>query len=188
MPVISDPGAIVVQVAVAAGFEVVVVPGPTAVSAAVALSGFGSGRYVFEGFLPRKGKERAAQLREIVDERRMIVLYEAPHRIERTLTDLAEVLDGARQCIVARELTKLHETVWRGSLAEAAAAHAEPRGEYVIVIDQAAPAAEATDDELRHAVAEAVAAGSSKKDAAAQVALSRGVARNRVYKLATESG
>lgn len=187
MPVISDPGAVAVAAAVDAGFEVVVVPGPTAVSAALAVSGFGSGRYVFEGFLPRKGRDRQTRLDEIANEPRIVVFYEAPHRIERTLTDLAAVMDPSRRCVVARELTKMHETVWRGALAQAAQANAEPRGEYVVVVDQAAPKAEVTDDELSAAVAEAIAAGSSKKDAAATVARSHGVGRNRVYDLATRT-
>lgn len=185
MPVISDPGAVAVAAVVAAGFDVVVVPGPTAASSAVALSGFGATRYAFEGFLPRKGAERKLLLRELADERRMIVLYEAPHRIERTLGDLAEVLDEQRRCVVARELTKLHEEVWRGRIGEAAAAHGAPRGEYVIVIDQAAPAAEPTDDELVVAIGQALADGMSTKDAAAHVADRFGVGRNRVYELAT---
>lgn len=185
MPVISDPGAVAVAAVVAAGFDVVVVPGPTAASSAVALSGFAGTRYAFEGFLPRKGAERKLRLRELADERRMIVLYEAPHRIERTLGDLAEVLDPLRRCVVARELTKLHEEVWRGRLGEAASANREPRGEYVIVIDQAAPAAEPTDDELVAAIEHALADGLSTKDAAAHVAGRFGVGRNRVYELAT---
>lgn len=184
MPVISDPGAVAVAAAVDAGYEVVVVPGPTAVSAALAVSGFGSGRYVFEGFLPRKGRERQLRLDELANEPRIIVLYEAPHRIERTLRDLAESLDPQRRCIAARELTKMHENVWRGALADAAPAHAEPRGEYVIVVDQAAPPKEATDDQLTQAVAAALSGGMSKKDAAAAVARSHGVGRNRVYELA----
>ncbi len=184
MPVISDPGAVAVAAAVDAGFEVVVVPGPTAVSAALALSGFGSGRYVFEGFLPRKGRERQTRLDQLVDEQRIIVLYEAPHRVERTLTDLADALDPQRRCVVARELTKMHENVWRGTLAEAAAGNSEPRGEYVIVVDQGAPAPQATDEQLAAAVQLALDQGMSKKDAAASVARSHGVGRNRVYDLA----
>lgn len=186
MPVISDPGALAVAAVVEAGFEVIVVPGPTAVSAAVAVAGFSSGRYVFEGFLPRKGGERQQRLEELADEPRIIVLYEAPHRIERTLGDLAQALDGARRCVVARELTKLHEEVWRGELAEAAAAHADPRGEYVIVIDAAAPRPEATDDELVAALSEAMSTGLSKRDAIAHVVADTKAARNRVYELATK--
>lgn len=185
MPVISDPGALAVAIAVEAGFDVVVVPGPTAVSAAVALSGFGSGRYVFEGFLPRKGRERQLRIDDIAHESRIIVLYEAPHRIERTLGELAEALDSQRRCIVARELTKMHEEVWRGTLAEAAGAHAEPRGEYVIVIDAAAPKPEATDADLVSALGEALGSGLSRRDAVAEVVAATNAARNRVYDLAT---
>jgi 16S rRNA (cytidine1402-2'-O)-methyltransferase len=184
MPVISDPGAVAVAAAVDAGFEVVVVPGPTAVSAALAVAGFGSGRYVFEGFLPRKGRERQIRLDELADERRIIVLYEAPHRVERTLADLATATDAARHCVVARELTKMHESVWRGTLGQASLANADPRGEYVIVIDQGVPAPEVTDDQLVAAVVQSLAEGMSKKDAAANVARLHGVGRNRVYELA----
>jgi len=186
MPVISDPGAIAVKAASDAGFEVVVIPGPTAVSAALAVAGFSSGRYVFEGFLPRKGQERRMLLNELADEQRIVVLYEAPHRIERTLTDLAEALDHARHCAVARELTKMHEEVWRGPLGAAADAHTEPRGEYVIVIDQAAPRSEPTDADLVDALVSAIAGGATKKDAATAVAGSHGVGRNRVYELANQ--
>lgn len=186
MPVISDPGAIAVAAAVEAGFDVVVVPGPSAVSAAVAISGFGSGRYVFEGFLPRKGREREQRIEELATERRIIVLYEAPHRIERTLADLATRLSPHRGCVVARELTKMHEQVWRGVLGEAAAAHADPRGEYVIVVDAAAPAPEASDADLESALRDAMETGLSRRDAIAQVVAATGAARNRVYDLATK--
>lgn len=185
MPTISDPGALVVAAVVDAGFEAVVVPGPTASSAALALSGFSAGRYVFEGFLPRKGRERSTRVAELAKERRMIVLYEAPHRVERTLTEMAEVLDGARGCVVARELTKLHEAVWRGRIDQAVAALGEPRGEYVVVIDAAAEPDEATDEILEAALAAVFAQGLSTKDAARAVAEDHGVGRRRVYELAT---
>jgi len=185
MPVISDPGAAAVAAAAAAGFEVVVVPGPTAVSSALAVAGFSGTRYVFEGFLPRKGRERTLRLDELATEPRIVVLYEAPHRIARTLADLADALDASRHCVVARELTKMHEEVWRGNLSAASTAHQDPRGEYVIVIDEAAPAAAATDDDLITALEQAVAAGATKKDAAADVARRFGAGRNRVYDLAT---
>lgn len=185
MPTISDPGALLVAAVADTGHEIVVVPGPTAVSSALAVSGFAAGRYVFEGFLPRKGGERTRRLAELAAEPRMIVLYEAPHRIERTLTDLAGSLEGDRGCVVARELTKLHESVWRGSLADAAAGVGEPRGEYVIVIDAAAPAGPVDDATLLAAVEAARAEGLSTKDAAAQVAATHGVGRRRVYELAT---
>lgn len=185
MPVISDPGALAVAEAVAAGFEVVVVPGPTALSAALALAGFGAARHVFEGFLPRKGGERRARLRNLADETRMIVLYEAPHRVQRTLEDLASVVGADRRCVVARELTKVHESVWRGVLGEAAPAHDEPRGEYVIVIDEAEPADGPSDDDIRTAIDDALAEGMSRKDAVAHVAAELAVPKNHVYTLAT---
>lgn len=185
MPVISDPGAVAVAAAVDAGFDVIVIPGPTAVSAAVALAGFATTRYAFEGFLPRKGGERRARLAELASEQRMVVLYESPHRIERTLGDLAETMGADRRCVVARELTKLHEDVWRGPLGGAAHAHGDPRGEYVIVVDEAPPLPEASDEVLLEAIEAARAEGMSTKDAASRVAERYDVARNRVYALAT---
>lgn len=185
MPTISDPGALVVAAASAAGFDVVVVPGPTAVSSALALSGFASGRYVFEGFLPRKGAARAQRLGELATEARIVVLYEAPHRLVRTLDDLAEHLDGDRLCVVARELTKLHEEVWRGTLSDAGSLVRDPRGEYVIVIDTAPAPPEVDDEVLAEAVANEQLNGMSTRDAAATVAKRFGVGRRRVYELAT---
>lgn len=187
MPTISDPGAIVVAAVAEAGFDVVVIPGPTAVSAALSLSGFGSGRYVFEGFLPRKGAMRGQRLAELATEDRMIVLYEAPHRLVRTLADLAGHVDGARSCIVARELTKLHEEVWRGPLSEAADGVGEPRGEYVVVVDVAPEKPVADDSTLAAAVTAEQNNGLSTRDAAATVAKRFGVGRRRVYELATRS-
>lgn len=184
MPTISDPGAFAVAAASQAGYDAVVVPGPTAVSAALSLTGFSAGRYVFEGFLPRKGRERSERLRDLAGERRMVVLYEAPHRLVRTLTDLAATIDSSRDCVVARELTKLHEQVWRGSLSEAAEGVGEPRGEYVIVIDQAAERAAASDEDLIAAVAAAKVDGASTRDAVAAVADQFAVGRRRVYELA----
>ncbi len=150
-------------------------------------SGLPTGRFVFEGFLPRKGSGRAERLAELAGERRTLVLYEAPHRLVRTLSDLAEALGADRRVALARELTKLHEEVWRGTLAEARARAGEvaPRGEYVVVVDGAPAPVEATDDELVAALAEAAAAGRSTRDAATWVAGRFGVPRRRVYDLAT---
>ncbi len=187
MPAISDPGARIVAAAASAGHEVVAVPGPTAVSSAIALSGFTATRWGFEGFLPRKGSDRSRHLALLAEETRMLVFYEAPHRIERTLEDLAGVLGRSRRCIVARELTKMHESVWRGLLGDAAVAASEPRGEYVIVVDQGEPPPPATDDDLAKAVASAQARGLSTRDAASEVATAFGVGRRRVYELANSS-
>jgi len=186
MPGVSDPGEFLVSRAIAAGVTVEVVPGPSAVLHALVASGLTTSRFVFEGFLPRKGSGRALRLRELSQEHRTAVLFEAPHRLEKTLNDLAEVCGGERRIVLARELTKLHEEIWRGSLAEAIA-HCEdvdPRGEYVLVLDGAPPAAEATEEEIREAVELALGRGLSKKDAAAEVAELFAVARNRVYEIA----
>ena len=119
MPGISDPGERLVRAAVAAGHIVEVVPGPSAAVTALVASGLATGRYAFEGFLPRKGSGRSGRLAEIAVERRTTVLYEAPHRVARTLADLAGACGPDRRVAIARELTKLHEEVWRGSLGDA---------------------------------------------------------------------
>ena len=189
MPAVSDPGAELVAAAAAAGIDTVVVPGPTAATAAVALSGLPSGRWVFEGFLPRKGSGRAERLAELAAETRTAVLYEAPHRVARTVADLLGACGSDRRVVLARELTKLHEEVFRGTLAEAAArldAH-EPRGEFVIVLAGGTPSVEATDDELRAALAVEREAGASTRDAVATVASAYGTAKRRVYDLAVRS-
>jgi len=185
MPGVSDPGEFLVSKAVEAGIDIEVVPGPSAVLHALVISGLATSRFVFEGFIPRKGSSRATRLREIAQEQRTVVLFEAPHRLERTLGDLRGVCGGDRRVVLARELTKMHEEIWRGSLAEAMTrcGEVDPRGEYVLVLDGAAPKADATDDELREAVREALAKGASKRDAAAGVADAFAVSRKRVYDL-----
>ena len=119
-PGISDPGARLVRAAIEGDHPVTVVPGPAAAVAAVVLSGLPADRFVMEGFLPRRGHERAERLAALAGERRTTVLYEAPHRLARTLADLVATLGPDRPVAVCRELTKLHEEVWRGSLGEAA--------------------------------------------------------------------
>ena len=185
MPGVSDPGEFLVSKAIEAGVTVEVVPGPSAVLHALVASGLTTSRFVFEGFLPRKGSGRALRLRELADEHRTAVLFEAPHRLAKTLNDLAEVCGGQRRIVLARELTKLHEEIWRGSLAEALTrcGEVDPRGEYVLLLDGAAPRADATDDELRQAARESLAKGASKRDAAAAVADVFAVSRKRVYDL-----
>lgn len=186
MPGVSDPGEFLVSKAIDAGITVEVVPGPSAVLHALVASGLTTSRFVFEGFLPRKGSGRALRLRELTDEKRTAILFEAPHRLEKTLNDLAEVCGVERRIVLARELTKLHEEIWRGSLGTAIqrCAEVDPRGEYVLVLEGALPAAEATDDQLREAVKLSIGRGLSKKDAAAEVAELFAVARNRVYEIA----
>ena len=186
MPGVSDPGEFLVSRAIEAGVTVEVVPGPSAVLHALVASGLTTSRFVFEGFLPRKGSGRALRLREVSEEHRTVVLFEAPHRLEKTLNDLADVCGGERRIVLARELTKLHEEIWRGTVSAAIerCAEVDPRGEYVLVLEGAPPAAEATEEEIREAVELALGRGLSKKDAAAEVAELFAVARNRVYEIA----
>lgn len=190
MPAISDPGERLVRAVAEAGFEIEAVPGPSAVVAGLVVSGLPTGRYVFEGFLPRKGRARTERLSELADESRTIVLFEAPHRLTRTLTDLVEVLGAERQVVLARELTKLHEEVWRGRLGEALdrAGEVEPRGEYVIVVAGSPRVAEAGDDVLVEAIRAELDSGITTRDAAVEVAHRFGVARRRVYELAMALG
>jgi 16S rRNA (cytidine1402-2'-O)-methyltransferase len=185
-PGISDPGMRLVRAVVDAGYAVTAVPGPAALVMALVLSGIDTTRFVFEGFLPRSGGERTTRLAEIAGERRTIVLYEAPHRVERTVADLAESLGGERRVALARELTKLHEEVWRGSLHDAAAHLAEvgPRGEYVLVVEGAPAPAPASDDALLESLRAHLAAGTDRRSAIAAVVAETGAAKNRVYDLA----
>lgn len=187
-PAISDPGERLVRAVAEAGLAVEAVPGPSAVVAALVVSGLPSARFAFEGFLPRRGAERARRLAELATERRTVVLYEAPHRLARTLADLTEVCGQDRAVAVCRELTKLHEQVTRTTLGEAAATAADvtPRGEHVVVLAGAAAPADPSDEQLRAALGSARAGGASTRDAVAAVAERFSVARNRVYDLATD--
>jgi 16S rRNA (cytidine1402-2'-O)-methyltransferase len=190
MPGISDPGERLVTAALAAGVAVEVVPGPSAALAALVVSGLPTARFAFEGFLPRKGRQRAARLAELTAEARTVVLFEAPHRLEGTLADLAAALGPDRPVAVAREITKRFETVWRGTLGEAAGTagdRPEARGEQVIVLGPALPVeiTEPDDEAVEGALRAELAGGASTRDAAAVVAGRLGITRRRVYALAT---
>jgi 16S rRNA (cytidine1402-2'-O)-methyltransferase len=188
MPAISDPGERLVKAATAAGHEVGVVPGPSAALSALVVSGLPTGRFCFEGFLPRKGKARADRLAELASERRTIVLFEAPHRIRQTLDDLVEGLGPLRRVAVARELTKLFEEVWRGTLegARARFGAGDARGEFVLVIDGAPPQPEPADETIEGEVQALLAAGMDKRSAVAEVTQKLDVPKRRVYDLATK--
>ncbi len=190
MPGISDPGERLVAAAVRAGHRIEVVPGPSAGVAALVGSGLPTGRYVFEGFLPRKGRARTERLAALAVEERTIVVYESPHRVADTLADLGAAFGPNRRVVVAREITKLHEEFWRGSLEGAVqwAMSENPRGEIVLVVDGAPRRVGATDAELVEALTAAVAAGDSTRDAAAGVAANFGVPKRRVYDLALGLG
>lgn len=186
MPGISDPGMVLVRAAIAAGHDVSVVPGPDAATSALVLSGLDTTRFVFEGFLPRSGKDRAERLASVAHEQRTTVIYEAPHRITRTVHDLAEACGAIRRVALAREITKLHEEVWRGSLAEACV-HVdavEPRGEYVVVLEGAPAPAEATDERIVNLLRTAIEGGADRRAAIATVMQATGAAKRRVYDLA----
>jgi 16S rRNA (cytidine1402-2'-O)-methyltransferase len=185
-PGISDPGERLVQAAIAAGYTVSAAPGPSAAVMAISISGLPAGRWVFEGFLPRSGGGRTARLGALTGEQRTVVLYEAPHRLAQTLGQLAAICGADRAVVLARELTKLHEEVWRGTLATAVAhsAAVEPRGEYVIVLAGASPAGPSTDADVVEALEARLAAGLDRKTAVAEVAAELQVAKRQVYSLA----
>lgn len=186
MPGVSDPGQRVVAAVAAAGLPVEIVPGPTAVVSALVASGLVTDRFVFEGFLERKGVTRAQQLAEIAVQPRTVVFYESPKRVAKTLVDLLSACGPDRPVAVARELTKLHETVVRGALSDVAdeIAATTPKGEFVIVVSGALPPViDWADDDLRREVERLVVAGASTRDAVAQVAASTGVSRRRIYDL-----
>ena len=186
MPGISDPGERLVAAAAEAGHVVEVVPGPSAAIAALVARGLPTGRFAFEGFLARKGSARTGRLRELAGERRTVVLYEAPHRLVATLGDLASALGSDRRVAVGRELTKLHEQVWRGTLAEAQAwAEAvTPKGELVLVVDGAPEDAPADDEAVGAARRGRHAAGAPPRGAGAEVSALLGVPKRRAYELA----
>jgi 16S rRNA (cytidine1402-2'-O)-methyltransferase len=184
LPGISDPGERLVRAAADAGVVVSVVPGPSAAAAALVISGLPTGRWVFEGFLPRKGAERTARLAAVAGEARTTVLYEAPHRLRTMLRALADACGGERRVVLVRELTKLHEEVWRGTLAEAAGLEAEPRGEYVVVLDGAPLPEPVTDDEIEAALAARLALDGDRRAAVSGTALDLGVPKRRVYEAA----
>jgi 16S rRNA (cytidine1402-2'-O)-methyltransferase len=188
-PAISDPGERMVRAAINAGHVVHATPGPAAFVMAATLSGLPTARIAFDGFLPRSGAERRERLTEVSRERRTTVLYEAPHRLERTLVDLAEACGDDRQVVLGRELTKLHEEFWRGSLSESVehARTVEPRGEYVLILaPHATDEIDITDHMIREELTSRTSRGLSKRDAIDEVTAALGVARKRVYALAVE--
>jgi 16S rRNA (cytidine1402-2'-O)-methyltransferase len=189
MPGVSDPGAMLVRACREAGLPVEVVPGPSAALTALALSGFDADRFVFEGFLPRKGRARSERLGAVAAETRTVVLFEAPGRVGTTLADLAAVCGRDRPVCIARELTKRFEESWWGDLAGGAALAltGEPRGEHVLVLaGRVGVAAEMSADSLAEAVREALARGLSARDAAAEVSAMHDVPKRRAYDLAVE--
>ena len=189
-PAISDPGEDLVYACAQAGVAVVSIPGPCALITALAASGLPTGRFTFEGFLPMNRKNRRAHLEALRGEGRTMLFYEAPHKLAATLRDLRDTLGPGRPVALCRELTKLHEEIWRTTLGEAADRYAQeaPRGEFVLVVQGEAPVEEAPDlDAGLERVAALREEGLSLRDAARQAAKELGLARNALYQRALEA-
>ena len=186
MPGISDPGERLVAAAAAANHAVDVVPGPSALIAALVVSGLSTSRFSFEGFLPRKGTARAQRLAEVAGDLRTTVLFEAPHRIRQTVADLAGAAGYSRRMALVSELTKMHEEVWRGTLAGAIEhlSTKEPRGEYVVVLDGAPPPEPADESDVEAALRARLDAGTDKRVAITEVTATLGVPKRVVYDIA----
>jgi len=188
-PALSDPGGRLVRAALAAGATVSAVPGPSAALAALVVSGLPTDRFCFEGFLPRRGGDRRRRIEAVAHEARTVIIYEAPGRLGATMGELLGSCGPERSVVVARELTKLHEEVWRGTLGEAAVffGAGEVRGEVVVVLAGAPDDGHVPDDaEVTGALGERLGAGDTVRDAAATVAEQLGISRRRAYDLALE--
>jgi len=189
-PAISDPGYELVREAIARGVMVTPIPGPSALLAALVVSGFATDAFVFIGFLPRKDGDRARLLAANANDTRTLLCLESPHRLLESLADIQREL-GNRRIAVCRELTKLYEEIFRGTVAEAIThfGAGEVRGEITLVLEgrQAEASTEVWDDErVRHALRDLIALGIERKDAAKQIAQQSGLDRRELYKIATE--
>ena len=184
MPLISDPGGEIVALCVKEDVPVRVVPGPSAVISALAVSGLETGRFAFEGFLSVNAKRRREHLDEVKNDRRTLVFYEAPHKLRRTLADMLEAF-GDRRVALCRELTKLHEETVRTTLSEACAYFEEtpPRGEFVLVVEGARDRAEPDSADAEAVMRELLASGMSRSAAAKETAKRTGLSRGEAYKL-----
>jgi 16S rRNA (cytidine1402-2'-O)-methyltransferase len=184
-PLLSDPGYELVQAVVRRGLPVVSIPGPSAITAALPVSGLSPDRFLYLGFLPRKASDRRHVLAEVADIPATLVFFEAPHRLRAALADASDALGGTRRCAVCRELTKLHEEVWRGTLAQASAEwrEREPRGEFTLVVEGAPQPGAWDENRVRAALAALLAEGHSRSEAARQVARQSGWSKSDVYDL-----
>ena len=188
MPTISDPGRELVAAAAERGIRVESVPGPSAVTTALAVSGLPADSFLFLGFLPRRARERREKLAEAVSGPHTVVLFEAPHRVRATLQDIQGIF-GDRPLAICRELTKLHEEVFRGTAAEAFAHFDAPRGEFVLVLagadenDTPGDSPEASNREIGSYLRELRDSGARGREAAESAAAKFGISRNRAYQL-----
>ncbi len=187
MPSISDPGERLVRKVIESGHRVTVIPGPSAPISALVVSGFSTQRWCMEGFLPRKGESRLKRLKEIAEEERTVILFESPHRLAATLKDLLEECGATRQVVVVRELTKVHEEIFRGSLEESLKwAEKSIKGEIVIVLEAGTITSEIDDERLETVLKEILAGGVSTKDAAEEASRRLNVSRRRAYSTALD--
>jgi 16S rRNA (cytidine1402-2'-O)-methyltransferase len=187
MPAVSDPGETLVAACAQEGIPVYVVPGPTAAVSALAISGLPTGRFTFEGFLSVNKRSRKEHLESVANEDRTMIFYEAPHKLRKTLSDFSKVFGSDRRVALCRELTKVHEEVWRTTLGEAAAHYREkePRGEFVLVIEgRERPTVQEEEYTLEEAAAlarELAAGGLSASEAAKQAAQQTGFKKSQLY-------
>jgi 16S rRNA (cytidine1402-2'-O)-methyltransferase len=189
MPAVSDPGVAAVRAARSVGATVSVVPGPSAVTSAIAVAGLGGDRFVFEGFLPRSGEDRGRRIETVVRDERPVVLFSAPSRVTKDLADLAAAAGEEREIVIAREITKLHEEIWTGTLAEAIdhwTTDVEPRGEFTLVVE---PRPETPPDlpAALDAALERMDGGERLSNAVRDVAEETGVSRRVLYEAALEA-
>ncbi|MEH2457241.1 16S rRNA (cytidine(1402)-2'-O)-methyltransferase [Nostoc sp.] len=187
MPGISDPGYELVKACIEAGISVVPIPGASAAITALSAAGLPTDRFVFEGFLPSKSQHRQEHLESLQTESRTLIFYESPHRLRDTLQDLAEVWGSDRQIVLGRELTKLYEEFWRGTIAEAIAHYSqrEPQGEYTLVV-AGIPASQPqlTEEELKAELKQLISQGISRSQASRQLAKFTFLPRRQLYQLA----
>lgn len=181
-PGISDPGAELVALALKEGWQVEVLPGPTALIPALVASGLPAARFAFEGFLPQKRSERRERLEQVAAGR-TVILYEAPHRLRETLQDLLQIYGPEHPVAVAREISKLHEEIWRGRLGDALEYFKEPRGEFVLVLGPKTPKAERSTPKAEDLLIQLKGQGLKGK-ALVKALTEAGVPRNQAYELA----
>lgn len=187
VPGISDPGYELVKVCIEAGIPVVPIPGANAAITALSAAGLPTDRFVFEGFLPAKGQQRRSHLQSLETESRTLIFYESPHRLRETLQDFAEIFGTSRQIVLARELTKLYEEFWRGTI-ESAIAHysqREPQGEYTLLVAGTPPTQpQLSEEELKAELLNIMNQGISRSQASRQLAKMTSLPRRQLYQLA----
>ena len=191
MPGISDPGYELIKACIETEIEVVPIPGVTAVITALAVSGLPTERFCFEGFLPGKEKLRQERLESLKNETRTMVFYEAPHKLIKTLEDLRETFGQTRKIVLGRELTKLYEEIWRGTIAEAINLYLEnktPKGEFTLVVmgNDQADTIQLSEEELKRELKQIIERGVNRSQASRQLAQVTNLSRSRLYKLALE--